>query len=690
MLSIPSLTSSTSAANSSSSGGKGVINERTVPPTTLLNQQVYASLADLLGKLRDGVIISFLQRSALYDADIRRLDSLRGSTQFDFWQLFLVKESYALMYQMMQMPDRSFILYEELETLLMIAPMASLPDNDWPMIVDPTITASSKTKPSQPTDNTSSSSSLSSSMLQNNTSTSNSTTSTDQHQVQNMLDRNIPNDDQSSIQTSFNSTINSNNNNIPISNKAILKSRNNLMNEKEIPSKGDLFTDACRNGEDIIAYSINQARMNILYNKYSYLQLQHYIFARQMYFLLIHLRQPIKCAEKALSYIIISNANIEKRIQARHSKLMSSNSNELTSDKVTVDSTDSLTHSEVQQMQLMELRIAQCNVWTIVSALRLIRECRALLQLLVGDDCNGGDNNNDRLSGYYSMRASSSQHNSMMMMMIGSDSLEDNLAAISSASTHGNSVVYQSLAELSRSQHGLSHGRKHGSSLETTPANIIREALFSPQTEINIVLRDSSKVLSDLMDYALKKLHLISQSFQAKKISKLSMELALSTSLYSASSSSASSSSSSASSASSSSSSSSVIEQLHLDGTSIRSRTITKFIPSTSTTIHTDSIISSSSMDTTHGVVIQPMIRRKKINPSNEDIITCIEQELQLLDDTNVDIGNRMDQVTKSTINLIMVYILDSINLRHQILCVILFFITSQVMHIIIMIMIIT
>ena len=637
MLSIPSLTSSTAAANSSSSsGGKGVINERTVPPTTLLNQQVYASLADLLGKLRDGVITSFLQRSALYDADIRRLDSLRGSTQFDFWQLFLVKESYALMYQMMQMPDRSFILYEELESLLIIAPMTSLPDNDWPMIADPTITTSSKTKPSQPTDNTSSSSS-SSSMPQTNASTNNSTTATDQQQVQSTPDRNIPIDDQS-IQTSFNSTINSNNN-TPISNKTIPKSRNNIMNDKEIPSKGDLFTDACRNGEDIIAYSINQARMNILYNKYSYLQLQHYIFARQMYFLLIHLRQPIKCAEKALSYIIISNANIEKRIQAIHSKLMSSNSNELTSDKVTVDSTDSVTHSEVQQMQLMELRIAQCNVWTIVSALRLIRECRALLQLLVGDDSNGGDNN-DRLSGYYSMRASSSQHS--MMMMIGSDSLEDNLAAISSASTHGNSVVYQSLAELSRSQHGLSHGRKHGSSLETTPANIIREALFSPQTEINIVLRDSSKVLSDLMDYALKKLHLISQSFQAKKISKLSMELALSTSLYSASSPSSSSSSSSLS-----SSSSSVVEQLHLNGASIRSRTITKFIPSKSTTIHTDSIISTSSMDTTHGLVIQPMIRGKKINPSNEDIITCIEQELQLLDDANVDIGSRMDQVTK-------------------------------------------
>ena len=49
--------------------------------------------------------------------------------------------------------------------------------------------------------------------------------------------------------------------------------------------------------------------------------------------------------------------------------------------------------------------------------------------------------------------------------------------------------------------------------------------------------------------------------------------------------------------------------------------------------------------------VIQPMIRGK-INPSNEDIITCIEQELQLLDAANGDIGNRMDQVSKSSIYL--------------------------------------
>ena len=147
------------------------------------------------------------------------------------------------------------------------------------MIADPTITTSSKAKTSQPTDHpslssSSSSSSSSSPMLQNNTSTSysNNNTTTDQQQMQNTPDRNSPSDNQS-IQTSYSNNNNNNNNNTPIYNKTInIKSRNNNINtnEKEIQSKGDLFTDACRNGEDIIAYSINQARMNILWNKYSY------------------------------------------------------------------------------------------------------------------------------------------------------------------------------------------------------------------------------------------------------------------------------------------------------------------------------------------------------------------------------------------------------------------------------------
>jgi hypothetical protein len=98
-------------------------------------QQAYAALADFLGKLRDGVVASFQQRLWQYDADIRRLDLQRGSPAFDFWQLFLVKESLALMFQMMQMPNRALALYEELEVLLPFAPYHSLPVSDWPMVV---------------------------------------------------------------------------------------------------------------------------------------------------------------------------------------------------------------------------------------------------------------------------------------------------------------------------------------------------------------------------------------------------------------------------------------------------------------------------------------------------------------------------------------------------------------------------
>ena len=100
-----------------------------------LYQQSYASIADLLGKLRDGVVTSFQIRTLQYDADIRKLDAARGLPNFDFWQLFLVKESLALMYQMLQLPDRALSLYEELEMLLVFAPAHSLPASDWPVVI---------------------------------------------------------------------------------------------------------------------------------------------------------------------------------------------------------------------------------------------------------------------------------------------------------------------------------------------------------------------------------------------------------------------------------------------------------------------------------------------------------------------------------------------------------------------------
>lgn len=107
-----------------------------------LSQQSYAAMADLLGKLRDGVVTSFQMRSLQYDADIRKLDAMRGSANFDFWQLFLVKESLALMYQMLQLPDRALSLYEELEVLLVFAPAHQLPASDWPVVISATSSSS--------------------------------------------------------------------------------------------------------------------------------------------------------------------------------------------------------------------------------------------------------------------------------------------------------------------------------------------------------------------------------------------------------------------------------------------------------------------------------------------------------------------------------------------------------------------
>jgi hypothetical protein len=89
------------------------------------------SFDDFLMRIRDGVVSSFQQRCTLYDVDIRRLDSLRGSPQLDFQQLFLVKESLALMYQMMQLPSEALIQYEELEALLSFVPAGLLPDTFW-------------------------------------------------------------------------------------------------------------------------------------------------------------------------------------------------------------------------------------------------------------------------------------------------------------------------------------------------------------------------------------------------------------------------------------------------------------------------------------------------------------------------------------------------------------------------------
>lgn len=440
-------------------------------------------------------------------------------------------------------------------------------------------------------------------------------------------------------------------------------------------AKKDLMTDACRSGDDIIAYSINTARMNILWNRFSLFQLQHYIFARQMYFLLVHLRQPTRCAEKALAYMKSSHVALEQKLVRQYPVRSSTE----------LDLLD--TSSGSSDAKMLQLRRAQADVWALMASLKLIRECRALLQLLVGGDAKFHSIFNPSASNIGGSMSYSINTTTSSVASTG-DSFTDNLAAISSASTHGSSVVYSSLAELSRSQHGISSHRKssaldgstHPSSYtalpghstisstahaalsntsvhtHTSPAMALRDVLFAPELDITAELRDSSRVLGDLIEFALKRLQALSSS-TVKNAGKRALELALSTVPFDYES------------ICSSAGSSSVARTVGVR------RTVTKVasgsftpvnatsgalsadstvtgvpspITTTTTTTSTTTIIqSTTTTNTTVGTTDYTAV-----SPRNVELVVTIEQELALLDESResqgvADVGDRMDQVQR-------------------------------------------
>ena len=253
MLSISSF--STSAMSVSSQGVGDV-------------QLALTSFQELLSKLREGVVQSFQYRTAAYDADIRRLDAARSSAvNHDFRQLFLVKESLALMYQMMQLADKALVQYEELEDLIHSYSVNStlhnnhsnnhsnnhnssngdkshkvshfqLPDTDWPMIAPELLSTADLPSTSK-----------------------------------------IASKTQADVATFSSPPV------VPTTNPAGTEDKEKDK-DKDKDAKGDssknLMSDACKNGDDVLSYSINVARLKILKNKMSALELLRYIFARQV------------------------------------------------------------------------------------------------------------------------------------------------------------------------------------------------------------------------------------------------------------------------------------------------------------------------------------------------------------------------------------------------------------------------
>lgn len=332
-------------------------------PMLLMNQS-QNSFSDLTSKLREGIVLSFQHRSSLYDADIRKLDSMRATPSFDFRQLFLVKESLALLYQMMHLSDMALAQYEELEAILSFTPSQVLSDSDWPL------TAPEPFKASE-----------------------------------------TPADAASPTR------------------------------EKE----KDLMTDAVKNGDDIVVYSINLARMKILKNRMSLLELHRYVFARQMFFL-ITLQRPVQCAQKALRFLTYCSNAIEKKIF--HPDANTS----------TADQAQSFTTS---------LKLKQAEVWALTAGVKVLRVCRDLIKKIFH-----------------------------MENTAGISSATSVAYGFGDSSTHSVASVLVASARKPLSEQSMHLGNEEGSFMDQS----FRAS--SMLTERFLILKESFLVLSEIMEFA--------------------------------------------------------------------------------------------------------------------------------------------------------------------------------------------
>lgn len=93
-------------------------------------------LRPLLARLAACVSVSFATRHARYQEELRRLEDSR----VDLRERFIVRESLALMLQMMRLPALCLREYDELAALVSAAPAAALAPSDWPLAHSPDLT----------------------------------------------------------------------------------------------------------------------------------------------------------------------------------------------------------------------------------------------------------------------------------------------------------------------------------------------------------------------------------------------------------------------------------------------------------------------------------------------------------------------------------------------------------------------
>jgi hypothetical protein len=277
--------------------------------------------------------LQYINRCSLYDSEIRRLDAMRGTSQLDFRQLYLVKESLALMFQMMQLPSEALLQYEELESLLAFAPLESLPDTDWPFV---------------PLENTSSGKGSKAS-----------------------LDR-------------------ANSNASTVSNSDVATD-NGAKGDKVADTEAE--TDAvpiwmcvCHQGLSLLRYSINHARMKVLKNQIGVLELQHYVFSRTCFFLFT-LARPAACAEKAIVFLKSLRSKIQSKFDMMEEKESLENNCDTVTNRLSVSLEQLnivLSDGKANNLNGVSKTIQRSNMadlWMVVSAIQVTKKCREVLSV---------------------------------------------------------------------------------------------------------------------------------------------------------------------------------------------------------------------------------------------------------------------------------------------------------------------
>jgi len=332
-----------------------------------------AEITALVAQLRDGVLTSFAARATLYSTEIKSIDAANAPSSagtgagaaaatisqttssannppVDFRQLFLVKESLALMYQMVRLPYEALLLYDELQALL---PQAQALEGQgsvsgWPLAPAP---ISSKASAST--------AAIVSEIEEGETGTGTGAEEAHASTAKDAKDQ--LGDGSTSVSAS---------------------------------NDPGTYRGAILQGDDILSYSINSARKRILKSRLNSLELHRYIFARQAYFQGM-LGQWGLCADRGLQYVKSTTRAISRRLDKEEAMLnariaeagASMNSPPLLSSALAPPRAPDESHPSMQQ-QLQHLQMLTAaldavlvkrhavDAWAIATAARIFLHCR--------------------------------------------------------------------------------------------------------------------------------------------------------------------------------------------------------------------------------------------------------------------------------------------------------------------------